>query len=155
PHRMEAYGLTVEGISELIAAENKNVPGGSFDIGSDTYSLRVQGEFESSDQMRDIVVGSQDGRNIYLRDVARVDDSLEERTQQTFTSGRKGAMVVIQKQSGANSVEIAKAVKKMVPSLQKRLPSDVKLGVIVDTSDNIVNTIWALVETVCYALLFV
>lgn len=64
-------------------------------------------------------------------------------------------MIVIQKQSGANSVEISNEVIKRLPELQKRLPADVKLGVIVDTSDNIRNTIASLVETVLYALLFV
>lgn len=155
PARLEAYNLTIEAIQAVVAAENRNIPGGSFDIGNDTYSLRVQGEFTSSDQMKNIVVGSRDGRNIYLSDVARVDDSLEERAQETFNNGNKGAMIVVQKQSGANSVEISDKVLKMLPELQKRLPSDVKLGIIVDTSDNIRNTIDSLVETVLYALLFV
>lgn len=155
PNRLEAYGLSVETIANIIAAENRNVPGGSFDIGSDTYSLRVQGEFQSSDQLAGIVVGSRDGANVYLRDVARIDDSVEERAQQTYNDGQKGAMIVIQKQSGANSVEISNKVIQMLPQLQKRLPSDVRLGLIVDTSDNIRNTIASLVETVLYALLFV
>ena len=105
--------------------------------------------------MLDVVVGSKDGKNVYLRDVARIDDSLEERTQQSYNNGQKGAMIVIQKQSGANSVAIANAIHEKLPSIQKTLPSDVKLGVIVDTSDNIKNTINSLVETVLYALLFV
>jgi HAE1 family hydrophobic/amphiphilic exporter-1 len=155
PTRLEAYNLSIETISSVIAAENRNIPGGTFDIGSDTYSLRVQGEFTSADQMKDIVVGSYQGRNVFLRDVARIDDSLEERTQETFNNGVRGAMIVVQKQSGANSVEISNKVLKMLPSLQKRLPSDVKLDIIVDTSDNIRNTIDSLVETVMYALLFV
>lgn len=155
PVRLEAYNLSIETISSLIAAENRNIPGGVFDIGSDTYSLRVQGEFDSPEQMRNIVVGSKDGKNIYLHQVARIDDSLEERAQKTHTDGKKGAMIIIQKQSGANSVEISNKVLEMLPSLQKRLPSDVKLGMIVDTSENINNTIDSLVETVLYALLFV
>lgn len=155
PKRLEAYNLSIETISAIVAAENRNIPGGSFDIGSDTYSLRVQGEFASADQMKNIVVGSVNGKNVYLKDVATVDDSLEERAQQTYNDGEKGAMIVIQKQSGANSVEISSKVLDMLPQLQKRLPSDVKLGVIVDTSDNIRNTIRSLAETVLYALLFV
>ena len=155
PERLEAYNLSVEQISQVIGAENRNIPGGSFDVGSETYALRVQGEFTDPSQMADIVVGSYDGRNIFLRDVARIDDSLEERAQQTYNDGRSGAMIVIQKQSGANSVEISKKVLEMLPSLQKRLPSDVHLGIIVDTSDNIRNTIASLEETVGYALLFV
>ncbi|MDE6654717.1 MAG: efflux RND transporter permease subunit [Muribaculaceae bacterium] len=155
PVRLEAYGLTIEAISGLIQAENRNIPGGSFDVGSNTYALRVQGEFKSSDQMKDIVVGNAGGRTIYLSDVAIIDDSMEERAQETVNNGRKGAMIIVQKQSGANSVEISNQVAKMIPSLQKRLPADVKLDIITDTSDNIRNTIASLVETVLYALLFV
>lgn len=155
PNRLEAYNMTVEQIGAAVGAENRNIPGGAFDIGNETYSLRVQGEFTSSDQMKNIVVGNYNGRIIYLSDVARVDDSLEERTQQTYNNGDKGAMIIIQKQSGANSVEISDKVLKMLPSLQARMPSDVQLDIIVDTSDNIRNTIDSLVETVMYALLFV
>jgi HAE1 family hydrophobic/amphiphilic exporter-1 len=155
PNKLEAYNLSVETISSIIGAENKNVPGGSFDIGSNTYAMRVQGEFDDASQLASIPVGSYNGKIIYLSDVARVDDSLEERTQQTYISGNEGAMVIIQKQSGANSVKISEEVMKMLPKLQKNLPSDVKLGVIVDTSDNIRNTIASLEETVLYALLFV
>ncbi|MDE6272599.1 MAG: efflux RND transporter permease subunit [Muribaculaceae bacterium] len=155
PNKLEAYHLTVEGISQIVGAENRNVPGGAFDIGSNTYALRVQGEFDSSSQMKDLVVGVFDGRPVYLHDVARIEDSLEERTQQTYINGEAGAMVIIQKQSGANSVQISEKVMQMLPKLQKNLPSDVKVGVIVDTSDNIRNTIASLEETVLYALLFV
>ena len=155
PKSLEAYNLSVEQISSVISQENRNVPGGSFDVGSNTYALRVQGEFDSSDQLNDLPVGSYNGRTIFLKDVAKVVDSLEERTQQSYIQGKEGAIIIIQKQSGANSVAISEAVMKMLPKLQKNLPSDVKLGVIVDTSDNIRNTIASLEETVLYALLFV
>lgn len=155
PGRLDAYNLSVEAISNVIAAENRNVPGGSFDIGSNTYALRVQGEFEESSQMENLPVGSFNGKTVFLRDVAKIVDSLEERTQQTYINGNKGATIIIQKQSGANSVEISNKVMAMLPQLEKNLPSDIKIGVVVDTSDNIRNTIASLVETVLYALLFV
>ena len=155
PIRLEAYNLSVEGIASIIGAENRNIPGGSFDIGNETYSLRVQGEFSDAKQMENIVVGTSGGASIYLRDVARIDDSVQERAQKTFNNNVQGGMIVVQKQSGANSVQISKKVKDMLPGIQKTLPSDVKLGVIVDTSDNIINTINSLTETVLYALLFV
>ena len=155
PARLEAYNLTAESVIQLVAAENKNVPGGTFDMGSDTYSLRVQGEFKDPAEMRDLVVGSKDGAVVRLSDVARIDDSVEERAQETYNNGQRGAMIIVQKQSGANSVEISNKIKKILPDIQKKLPSDVKLDYIVDTSDNIRNTIASLVETVEYALLFV
>ena len=155
PIKIEAYNISVETISALIGAENRNIPGGTFDIGSETYSLRVQGEFSDPQQLRGLVVGSNGGAVVHLSDVARIDDSVEERAQETFNNGVKGAMIIIQKQAGANSVEISNLVKKNLPQIQKNLPADVKLDYIVDTSDNIRNTISSLVETVLYALLFV
>ncbi|MDR1098643.1 MAG: efflux RND transporter permease subunit [Tannerella sp.] len=155
PNKLEAYNLTIESISAIIGAENRNIPGGNFDIGNQTYSLRVTGEFNDARQLEQIVVSTRNGANVYLRDIAKVKDSVQERAQETYNNGVKGAMIVIQKQSGANSMEIATKVSALLPGLQERLPSDVKLGVIVDTSDNIRNTIGSLTETVLYALLFV
>ena len=155
PMRLEAYNLSVESIASLVGAENRNIPGGTFDIGSDTYALRVQGEFKEPQELASLVVGSYNGGVVHLSDVARIDDSLQERAQETYNNGVKGAMIIVQKQSGANSVEISNKIKKILPSIQKNLPSDIHLDYIVDTSDNIRNTINSLVETVLFALLFV
>ena len=155
PNKLEAYNVTVEGISSVIGAENMNIPGGSFDIGNQTFSLRVKGEFDDARQLEDLVVSTYNGANVYLRDVAKVEDGIEERAQETFNNGVKGAMIVIQKQSGANSVEISNKVLEALPSLQERLPSDVKLGIIIDTSENIKNTINSLTEAVLIALVIV
>ena len=156
PLRMEAYNLSVETIAALVGAENRNIPGGTFDIGNETYPLRVQGEFSDPQQMGAMVVGmSPSGGVVHLRDVARIDDSLEERAQESYNNGQKGAMIIVQKQSGANSVQISEKIAEELPKIQKNLPSDIKLGYIVDTSDNIRSTIASLVETVLFALLFV
>lgn len=117
-------------------------------MGSNTYSLRVEGEFKDPKEMENIVVGTHNGASVYLRDVAKVVDSVEERAQKTYSNGVQGAMIVVQKQSGANSVAISQKVIDMLPQLQKSLPSDVKLGIIVNTSDNILNTIDSLEETI-------
>ena len=155
PNKLEAYNVSIETISSIISAENRNMPGGTFDMGSDTYSLRVEGEFDDPKEMESIIVGTYNGAAVYLRDVATVVDSVQERAQRTFNNGKEGAMIIVQKQSGGNSVEISKRVMEMLPKLQKTLPSDVKLGIIVNTSDNITNTINSLGETIAYAMLFV
>ena len=155
PNKLDAYDLSIETISSKISAENRNMPGGTFDMGSDTYSLRVEGEFDDPKEMENIIVGTYNGAAVYLRDVATVVDSVQERAQRTFNNGKEGAMIIVQKQSGGNSVEISNKVMEMLPKLQKTLPSDVKLGIIVNTSDNITNTINSLGETIAYAMLFV
>ena len=155
PNKLEAYGLTVAGISQIIASENRNVPSGTIDIGSNAYSLRVEKEFTSSEQMLDIVVGHSNGKNIYLRDVARVLDGVEERYQESYINGVQGAQIVIQKQADANTVNVIKGVKKAMKDIQKGLPSDINITTVVDGSDNILNTLNSLKETILVTFLIV
>ncbi len=155
PFKLEAYNLTIESLAQSIRMENMNTPAGSMDVGSETYALRVQGEFKDPSEIRNIIVGNYNGKTVKLEDVAQVSDKLEERAQESFTNGIQGASIVVQKQSGANTVQIAQDVQKMLPEIQKTLPSDVKLKVINDTSDNILRTVNSLAETVFFALLFV
>ena len=112
PVKMEAYHLTVEALAQYIRMENVNTPAGSMDVGSDTYALRVQGEFKDPSELNNIVVGNYNGKTVLLSDVAVISDKHEERMQESFTNGTQGASIVVQKQSGANTVQIAAEVKK-------------------------------------------
>ena len=155
PNKLEAYGLSIEAISSAIAAANRNTPAGSFDLGSNAYSLRVDHEFEDPSEMLSLVVGYRNGAPIRLSDVATINDSVQERIQDTYNNGEKGGMIIIQKKSGANAVEIASEVKKHLASIQQNLPSDVKMFTIVDTSDNIISTVNSLRDTIITTLLLV
>jgi HAE1 family hydrophobic/amphiphilic exporter-1 len=155
PYKLEGYNLTIEGIANILGAENRNVSLGIMDIGSKTYSMRVDGEFSSADEMENIVVGSYNNKNIYLRDVATVKDTLQERMQESYTDGSRSALVIIQKQSGANTVEIANKVREQMPIIEKTLPADLQMELLVDNSENITNTIDSLEETILIILLLV
>ena len=155
PNKLEAYGLSIASISSIIAAENRNVPSGSIDIGSDTYTLRIKKEFEDPSELEDIVLGSMNGGVVYLRDVARVSDGLEEKSQESYTNGVRGAQIVIQKQSGYNTVNVIRGVKRELAKLERNLPSDIKITTVVDSSDNILRTINSLKETILITFLVV
>ena len=155
PNKLEAYGLTVAGISQIIASENRNVPSGTIDIGSNSYSLRVEKEFNAAEEMLDIVVGHVSGKTIYLRDVARVIDGVEERYQESYLNGISSAQIVIQKQADANTVNVIKGVKKAMKHIEKGLPSDIQIRTVVDGSDNIINTLNSLKETILVTFLIV
>ena len=155
PNKLEAYGLTLTGISSILASENKNVPSGTIDIGSNAYALRVEKEFKSAEEMLGVVVGYSNGKTIYLRDVARVVDGLEERYQESYINGTQGAQIVIQKQADANTVNVIKGVKKEMKNIMKNLPSDIEIRTIVDGSDNIINTLNSLKETIIVTFLIV
>ena len=155
PQKMEAYKLSIEQIASLISMENRNIPAGSIDVGSDTYSIRVDGEFKESDEIKDLIVGSFMGRNVYIKDVATIKDTLKERSTEVYTNGLRGATIVVQKQSGSNVVDIANKINEALPGIQKSLPPDVKLEMVMDTSEFIKDSISSLTETVLLAGLFV
>jgi HAE1 family hydrophobic/amphiphilic exporter-1 len=155
PYKLESYGFTIEQITQVIRMENLNLPLGSMDVGSHTYSMRVQGEFIDAQEMNDIVIGSFNNRSVYLRDVALVSDTIQEKLQEVYTNGMQGAMLIIQKQSGGNSVQICKKIHAMMPELEKHLPPDIKLAPIFDSSESIIDTINSLKEAIVVIIILV
>lgn len=155
PTKLEAYHLSISTLASIIAAENKNVPSGSIDIGSETYTLRVKKEFKDPNELLDLVVGHNGANTIYLRDVARINDGLEERSQESFTGGLNSALIMIQKQSGYNSVNVVREVNANMEKIKTTLPPDIEFGVVFDTSDNIIRTINSLKETIMITFLVV
>ena len=155
PNKLEAYNMSIEQISSAIAAANRNTPAGSFDVGSNAYSLRVDHEFEDPSEMYNLVVGYRNGAPILLSDVATINDSVQERIQEAYNNGGQGGMIIVQKKSGANSVEIAKSVQAYIDEIKGNLPSDVELFTIMDTSDNIISTVHSLRDTIITTFLLV
>lgn len=155
PNKLAAYGLTVAGISQTIAAENRNIPSGTIDIGSETLTLRVEKEFKDPTELLDVVLSNRNGNLVYLRDVATVVDGLEEKSQESYTNDVRSATIAIQKQSGANTVNVIKSVKKKLADIQKTLPPDVEISTVVDASDNIIGSINSLKETILITFLVV
>ena len=155
PSKLQAYGLSVATISQIIAAENRNLPSGNIDIGSETYTLRVQKEFTDPNELLDVVLGAVAGRTIYLRDVATIADGNEEREQESYTNGERSARITIQKQSGANTVNVIRQVKKQLTKIEETLPSDIEIIPIVDGSEEIINTIHTLLETILITFIVV
>ena len=155
PNKLEAYNMTVEQISSAIATANRNTPAGSFDVGSNAYSLRVDHEFEDPSEMMNLVVGYRNGTPILLSDVATINDGVQERIQEAFHGGQQGGMIIVQKKSGANSVQIAQSVQEYVNEIKSTLPSDVTIFTIMDSSDNIISTVHSLRDTIITTFLLV
>lgn len=155
PHKIEAYGISLSQISQVISAENANIPAGQIDLGSETSTIRVKGEFTDPKELERIVVASRAGGNIYLGDVASVLDVRAERQQENYTNGKSGAMIMVNKQSGGNAVAVAKLVREELPKLQRNLPADVKVSYMIDTSSFITNTINSLQETIVVTFIIV
>ncbi len=153
--RLEAYHLSVPQVTGMLAAENFSLPAGDLKIGRTDYIVRVPGEFQNVEEINDMVVGNFNGTPIYLRDVAQVKDSFKDTEHRVRVNRGRGLIVMVQKQSGANTVTVANRIKKALPKLKKRLPSDVKVVIAMDSSEFIVRSINNLASTVGWALLFV
>ena len=155
PNKLQAYGLSIATVSGIISSENRNVPSGNIDIGSESYSLRIQKEFKDPSELLNIVVGYRNGDAVYLKDVATVRDGQQEKEQEAVTNGRRSAQIVIQKQSGTNTVNVIKGIKNELKKIEKTLPTDIHIETVVDSSDNIINSINSLKETIIITFILV
>ncbi|MFR2524766.1 efflux RND transporter permease subunit [uncultured Alistipes sp.] len=156
PKKLEAYNLTVEQLGNIIAAENVNIPSGTIDIGNNTFNIKADGEFTSSeDDLRRVVISNAGGRTVMLSDVAQIRDTLEKATMDERVNGQLGVRVMIQKQSGSNTVNIVKEIGRRLPQIAKTLPKDVKMELIFEGSQEITDSIRSLSETIMFAFIFV
>lgn len=155
PLKLNAYNLTIEQIGAAIGRENLDIPAGNMDIGSETIPVRIDGEYVESEELNDLVVSYYNNKPVFLKDVATVNDTVRKITLESSVNGVKGAQIVVQKQSGSNSVNIVTDVLEEIEKLKKTLPPDVTVDVVMDTSDNIKRSINSLSETVMYAFIFV
>lgn len=154
--KLDAYGLPLEAVGTAISSNNLNRSSGTVKMEKEQYQLQVRSEYIESEEIRNIVVSSMpDGRQVFVRDIAMVRDTIKDLSLDEKINGRDGVRVIIAKQSGANTVAIAEGVAKEMAKIQDLLPSDVKVEPIYDSSDDIKDSINSLQESIMYALLFV
>ena len=149
--RLEAYGLTVTQIQQIMAAQNLQIPAGRILENDLSYILTTVGEYNSLEQIRDTVVSYRGGgysngqveppQPIFLRDIADVFEGYKDEDSVVFVEGRPGVIMMAQKQSGKNSVQAARALRARVERLSRELPPDVNVAEIFNTTDIIENSI--------------
>ncbi|KAF1086041.1 Swarming motility protein SwrC [Sporotomaculum syntrophicum] len=140
PVKLNGYGLSINTLTAVLGGDNRNVSAGSVQEGRSDLLLRVTGEFQNLDQIRRVVVGSFGGSPVYLSDVARVVDGQKETTQIGRVNGEPGMLLMINKQSGGNTVAAAEDVRAELEKLERELPS-VDFRIIMDQSEYINTSI--------------
>ncbi len=153
--RLEGYGLSVLDIQNTLAAENISQPVGKLKTGLSDYLVRLPGEFSSPEEINTVILGKRDGKFVYLKDVATIEDSFKETTLNVRINKKPGLLLMIQKQTDSNTVEVAKAVKAKLDALQKTLPADVKLFLIFDSSQDITDSLNTLRQAVWLGIILV
>ena len=154
--KLDAYGLTIEQVGNVISANNLNLSSGTIKMPQEQYQMQVRSEYIESSEIKDLMVTmTPAGQQVFIRDIATVKDTIKDLSLDEKTNGREAVRLIVAKQTGANTVKVCREVRKELAKIQKQLPSDVKIEKIYDLSENIQNSINSLEESVLYALLFV
>ncbi len=141
PQRLDAYGLAATDVYMALAAQNIEIPGGRLDIGDNEVAVKTLGQVHDAAGLERLVLTSAMGAPIRLADVARIEDGEEEARSHTSLNGQSAIGLIVRKQSGANTVAVADAVRDELTRLAARLPAGVAVAVPVDNSTFIRNTI--------------
>ena len=161
-NRLDAYDLTMQQVANAVRSQNVQIAGGSITEGNTNFLISTEGEYESIQQIRQVVVtykgggasaaGGAAGRGaaaagagatgsgsgptpILLRDIAEVQDDFRERESLVYIDGEPGVFVIVQKRSGTNSVEVADSVRGKLGEINQALPIGTEVGVLTDTTD--------------------
>ncbi len=145
--RLACHSLTPGDVAYAIATENREVSAGSIKMGYTDYLPRVPGEFESVEPMNDIVVTVRDGTVVRIKDLGTVSEGFKDLSAHITINGKRGGILMVSKQSDANTVAVVRAVKERLVELEKRLPPDVRLVNVMDGSEDILRMVRNLAQT--------
>ncbi len=154
-NKLIAYHMPVSRIIEMLGASNLNLPVGDIKLGKKDYFIRVPAKYKTIDEIKNTVVGSFDGKIIYLKDVATVKDSFKEEKMHAWHNSVPSVLMMVQKQSDANTVSVVNRVRKRLEEIQKTLPGDVKIHIAMDSSEFIKRAIRNLGNTLFWGIVFV
>lgn len=155
PTRMQAYGMSVAQLSMMLKANNINVPSGFVTEGAYDFSVRMPGKYESVEELENTVIKAVNGRVVRVKDVATVRDTFKETDASAFNHVGKGIALLVQKQSGANTVDVVNSVRAEISEIQKDLPSDVQIFEVIGSDELVTSSINNLSSSIWYALIFV
>jgi multidrug efflux pump subunit AcrB len=139
--KLTSCNLAIEDVRQALARQNLELPGGRVDQGARELVLRTMGRVENTAGFLDLIVANQGGYPVRIRDIGRVEDSFEEPRSLARLNGRNAVSLIIQKQSGTNTVAVVKAVRQRFEKLTALLPPDIETFVVKDQSTFIVNSI--------------
>ncbi len=152
--RLVQYGLSPSSIAQALGAENRSMPVGSVTKGLESLQLRVSGEFDSLSDIGNTLITLPSGQQIKVNDVAVIQDTFKEQSNLALVNGEPSLMLSVQKQSDANTVEVADEVYKAIDELNETLPGGIQLTMMFDSSTMIRDSIDSVVENLLYGGIF-
>ena len=147
--KINALGLSLDQVSKNVASANKNVPGGTLERGNLEVAVRTSGEYSSLDELRNTVVAVRQDVPIRLGEIASIEDTSTKTQRIIRINGKPGIYGAISKQSGTNTVQVARRVYREIEQISRDIPQ-IHLAPIIDTSDYIERSITNVGRTAIY-----
>ena len=149
PEALAAYGLNLSDVRTLIGKSNVNQPKGNFDGPTRVSQLDANDQLKSADEYRELIVSYQNGAALRLKDVAQIVDGAENERLAAWANRQQAVLLNIQRQPGANVIEVVERIQKLLPQITAGLPASVKVTLLTDRT----QTIRAAVHVVQFELL--
>ena len=150
--KMQGYGLSVSYLSQVLSAENINIPAGDVDNGSQTMTVRTEGQYASVDELRNTVIPLPAGGSVYLSEVANVVETHEDVDSIVKVGTTPGVTIAVNKQSGSNTVSIAEAANQVMEDMTKEQGNFSYLTVL-DQSDYVNKTVSSVIQNIVLGVL--
>ncbi len=155
PARLEYYNLGVDDVINAIRDENLTIPGGSMESSALKWTVRVPGEFQSVEEINNIVVKTKNGSPVYLRDLAEVYFGFKDQESYSRLNGNPSVTLSVQKRSGENIIRIIDDLKKILEEESKNFPASTRYVVVTDFSEDIRSMVSDLENNIIAGLLLV
>ena len=137
PDKLAYYRIPITTFQNVVYSENQNTSGGAITLGDGRYQIRVPGEFESPDEIYNLVVSSDDGRPVYLKDVARVVDGFKDETSRARLDGREAVSIAVKKRVGENIISISDRIEALIQQQQPTWPPGTQITKLMDQAKDI------------------
>ncbi len=149
--KIKAYNIPPSLIIQRLKEENLDFPLGKIKKGKRDYFLRIKKRFKNPEEIKNILITQYKGKPVYLKDIAKVSDDFEEEKMKGYCNGKETIILIVQKQSGQNTVEVCNNIKKTLKKVKKFLPKDAEITIPMDSSEFILLAIKNLAKTVVTA----
>ncbi|MCL5059782.1 MAG: efflux RND transporter permease subunit, partial [Candidatus Thermoplasmatota archaeon] len=134
PAKLQARGLTFADVIQKVQTANANLPSGTLDGATRAYTVKAPVALANAADFGDIIVAYHDGTALRVKDLGRAEDGVEDDKRRTWYNGTRAIVLAVQRQPGANTVEVAERIRAMLPQIEAELPDGVKLQVHSDRS---------------------
>jgi len=141
PLKLKGTGITAEKVMGILRAQNVNYPLGNVESGKNVYTVRAIGQYKNLDEIRNTIVGNNQGTPIFLSQIADVRSQSAETSSLSRTNGVRSFWGIVQKRTGANTVRVCNGVMKRINEVKKDLPEGVKIDILFNSADFITKSV--------------